>query len=93
MAGFRPASLAAVAGGWFNVNSERFLMTARSDYKDDSPTDAVIRAQSRLQLAAMYEDLYHHYLQGIELKALFYACCNELPDNAESWLAKYMELE
>ena len=49
MAGFRPASLAAVAGGWFNVNSERFLVTARSDYKDDSPTDAVIRAQSRLQ--------------------------------------------
>jgi len=97
MAGFRPPWLAAVAGGWFNDGSERFMMsehqTARGDYKDDTPTDAIIRAQFRLRLATMHEDLYRHYLQGIELRALFYACCNEFPGNAEGWLAKYMELE
>jgi hypothetical protein len=86
MAGFRPPWLAAVAGGWFNDDSERFLMRDASEYTRrlqgcDSPTDTAVRAQFRLRLAAMHEDLFRHYLQGIELRALFYACCNQYPAN------------
>ena len=43
MAGFRSLCLVAAAGGWFNDDSERFLMSehqsARGDYKDETPTD------------------------------------------------------
>jgi len=97
MAGFRPPWLAAVAGGWFDDDSERFLMSdhesGRGDYRDETPMDAVVRAQFRLRLAAIHEDLYRHYLQGCELRALFYACCNESPSNTEVYLEKYKDLE
>lgn len=52
MAGFRSAWLAAVGGGWFNDDSERFLMTDdqsdRGNYADESPADAITRFQFRL---------------------------------------------
>jgi RIO1 family len=52
MAGFRSAWLAAVGGGWFNDDSERFLMTDdqsdRGNYADESPADAITRSQFRL---------------------------------------------
>ena len=45
MAGFRPAWLAAVGGGWFNDDLERFLMTdfqsSRDNYAGDTPMDAI----------------------------------------------------
>ena len=93
MASFRSPWLAAVAGGWFNDDSERFLsvhQAMRGDYKDDTLTDAIVRAQFRLQLATMHMELYHHHTQGIELRALFNACCNKLPGIAEGWLANYI---
>ena len=97
MAGFRPAWLASVGGGWFNDDSERFLMTddqsGRGNHADESPADAITRSQFRLRLAELDEDLFRHHLQGIELRALFYACCNEYPMNTEVWLKKYIELE
>jgi len=97
MAGFRPPCLAAATGGWFNDDSERFLMSehqsARGDYKDETPTDTVVRAKFRLQVVAMHEDLYRHHLQGVELRAFFYTCCNEYPANTEIWLEKYKDLE
>lgn len=93
MAGFRPAWLSAVAAGWFNDDSERFLMTddqsARGDYSEETPTDALVRAHFRLKLAELDEELFRHHLQGIELRALFYACCNEYAGNTEIWLEKY----
>lgn len=97
MAGFRPAWLAAVGGGWFNDDSERFLMTddqsSRDNYAEETPTDAITRASFRLRLAALDEELFGHYLLGLELRALFYACCNEFAGNAEIWLIKYEEHE
>ena len=96
MAGFRPPWLAAVAGGWFNDDWERFLMSEHQsspgNYQDETPTDAVVRAQFRLRLAALDEDLYRHHLQGCELRALFYTCCNNLPGNTDAYLSKYHEL-
>jgi len=41
----------------------------------------------------MDENLYRHHLQGIELRAIFNTCCNELPANTEGWLEKYKDLE
>ena len=97
MAGFRPAWLAAVGGGWFNDDSERFLMTddqsSRGHHADETPADAITRAHFRLRLATLDEKLFRHYLQGIELRALFYACCNEYPGNTEVWLEKYQDNE
>ena len=41
MAGFRSAWLSAVAAGWFNDDSEHFLMTdhqsAHGDYSEETP--------------------------------------------------------
>ena len=97
MAGFRPPWLAAVAGGLFNDDRERFLMSehqsSRDDYKDETPTEAIVRAHFRLRLAALDENLYRHHLQGCELRALFYACCNDLTGNTEAYLEKYKDLE
>ena len=97
MAGSRPAWLAAVGGGWFNDDSERFLMTfeqsSRDNYAEETPTDAITRASFRLRLAALDEKLFRHYLLGLELRALFYACCYEFAGNAEGWLIKYEEHE
>jgi hypothetical protein len=57
MAGFRPAWFSAVAAGWFNDDSGRFLMTysqsGRGNYIDETPTDALVRAQFRLKLAEL----------------------------------------
>jgi serine/threonine protein kinase len=97
MAGFRPAWLAAVAAAWFDDDYERFLMSdhqdERGNYAEETPADAVARAQFRLTLAALDHDLFHHYFQGPELRALFYACCNESAGNTEVYLQKYMENE
>jgi len=97
MAGFRPAWLSAVAAGWFNDDSERFLMTdaqsARGGYSKETPTDALVRAHLHLKLAELDEELFRHHLQGIELRALFYACCNEYAGNTEIWLEKYNDHE
>ena len=97
MAGFRPAWLSAVAAGWFNDDSERFLMTdhqsGHGNYRDETPTDALVRAHFRLKLAELDEELFRHHLQGIELRALFYACCNENSGNTELWLEKYNDHE
>ena len=90
MAGFRPSWLAAVAVGWFNDDSERFLMTdfqsSRGNHVDETPADAVVRARFRLRLAALDERIYRHHVQEMELRALFYACCNESGGNTEMWL-------
>jgi hypothetical protein len=97
MAGFRPAWLAAVGGGWFNDDSERFLMTddqsSRGNHADETPADAITRAHFRLRLAALDENLFRHHLQGIEIRALFYACCHEYAMNTEIWLKKYKDNE
>jgi hypothetical protein len=97
MAGFRPAWLSAVAAGWFNDDFDRFLMSAHQirhgNYIDEIPTgtDALVRARFRLKLAELDEELFRHYVQGIELRALFYACCDEYPGNTQVWLGKYNE--
>jgi hypothetical protein len=44
-------------------------------------------------LAALDERLLRHHVQGIELRALFYNCCNESGGNTEMWLEKYMDHE
>ena len=46
-----------------------------------------------MRLATLDENLFCHYLLGLELRALFYACCNEFAGNAEIWLIKYEEHE
>ena len=97
MAGFCPAWLAAVGGGWFDDDLDRFLMTfeqsLRDNYAEETPTDAITRASFRLRLAALDEKLFRHYLLGLELRALFYACCYEFAGNAEGWLINYEEHE
>jgi hypothetical protein len=97
MAGFRPAWLAAIAGGWFDDDSERFLMSdfqsSRGNHADETPADAALRAHFRLRVAALDAQLFRHHLQGIELRALFYACCNECDGNTEMWLEKYKDQE
>lgn len=97
MAGFRPAWLAAVGGGWFDDDSERFLMSdfqnSRGNHADETPADAVLRAHFRLRLATLDAQLFRHHLQGIELRALLYACCNEFDGNTEMWLEKYKDQE
>jgi len=97
MAGFRPAWLAAVGAGWFDDDLERFLMTdfqsCRGNHADETSADAALRAHFRLRLAALDERIFLHHLQGIELRALFYACCNEYGGNTEIWLEKYMDQE
>jgi Phosphotransferase enzyme family len=97
MAGFHPAWLAAVAGGWFDDDSERFLMSdfqsSRENHADETPADAALRAHFRLRLATLDMQLFRHHLQGIELRALFYACCNECGGNTEMWLEKYKDQE
>jgi hypothetical protein len=97
MAGFRPAWLAASAPGWFDDDSERFVMSdfqdKRGNYAEDRPGDAVVRAHFGRTLASLDDYLFCHCLLGIELRALFYACCYEHPGNTETYLLKYMELE
>ena len=97
MAGFRPPWLAAVGADWFDDDSERFIMTdfqsCRGNHADDTPADAVVSAHFRLRLAALDERIFRHHLQGIELRALFYACCNEFGSNTETWLEKYRDQE
>ena len=46
---------------------------SRGNHADESPADAMTRSQFRLRLAELDEDLFRHHLQGIELRALFYA--------------------
>jgi len=58
-----------------------------------TPSDAVVRAHFRLRLAELDERIFRHHVQGIELRALFYACCNECAGNTEIWLEKYMDHE
>ena len=53
----------------------------------------MIRAYFRLKLAELDEELFSHQLQGIELRAFFYACCNQYPANTEVWLEKYNDHE
>lgn len=97
MAGFRPAWLAAVAGGWFNDDQDRFLMTddqsRHLEYGDDKLGDAELRSHFRLQLAGRNMELFCHYWLGPELRAIFYACCHAYPGNAEIWLEKYEKHE
>ena len=97
LAGFRPAWLAAVGGGWFDDDSERFLMSdfqgSRGNHADETPADAALRAHFRLRLATLDVQLFRHHLQGIELRALLYACCNEFDRNTEMWLEKYRDQE
>jgi len=75
MAGFRPSWLAAVAAGWFNDDSERFLMTDfqsfRSNHVDETPTDTVVRAYFRLRLAVLSKkpDSQHGHGLPIPLNA------------------------
>ena len=87
----------AFAGGWSDDDCHHFLMSdhqsTRGDDQDETPTDAVVRAQFRLRLAAMHKDLHRHHVLGIQLRALFYACCNELSGNTVVWLQKYYDLE
>ena len=96
MAGFHPAWLATVADGWFDDDSERFLMSdfqsSRGNHVDETPADAALRAHFRLRLAALDTQLFRNHLQGIELRALFYACCNECDGNTEI-LEKYKDQE
>lgn len=97
MAGFRPAWLAAVGCGWFNDDSDRFLMTDDQDgrlgYAEDTPADTRLRAHFRLQLAERSMELFRHYWLGVELRAIFYSLCHEYPGNAEVWLEKYKNHE
>jgi hypothetical protein len=69
MGGFRPAWLVTVAGGWFDDDSERFLMSdfqsSRGNHADETPADAALRAHFRLRLAALDTQLFLHHLQGI----------------------------
>ncbi|KAF8498285.1 hypothetical protein JB92DRAFT_3125410 [Gautieria morchelliformis] len=93
MAGFRPAWLAAVAGGWFDDDSERFIMSEmeseRGDCRNDTPGDAITRARFRLRLAALDKSLFRHYQQGVELRALLYACRTDRYTDAYVWLGSY----
>ena len=97
LAGFRPAWLAAVGGGWFDDDSERFLMSdfqgSRGNHADETSADAALRAHFRLRLATLDAQLFRHHLQAIELRALLYACCNEFDGNTEMWLEKYRDQE
>jgi hypothetical protein len=97
MAGFRPVWLAAVGGGWFDDDSERFLMTddqqSHGNHVDETPMDAIAHAHFRLRLAALDEELFRHHVQGCELRAFFYSCCNEYAGNTEVWLEKYSDHE
>lgn len=97
MAGFRPAWLAAVGGGWFNDDFERFLVTSdqdtRGNYLDESPSDLCARAKFRSRLAELDDDLFRHHFQGVELRAFYENCCEEYAGNAELWLEKYMRNE
>ena len=74
-------------------DSERFLQSCRGNHADDTPADVVIRAHFRLWLAALDDRIFRHHLRGIELSALFYACCNERGVNTETWLEKNMDNE
>jgi hypothetical protein len=50
----------------------------------------MVRAHFRLRLAELDERIFRHHLQGIELRALFYACCNESEGNTgwkSTWIA------
>jgi hypothetical protein len=97
MAGFRPAWLAAVAPGWFNDDSDRFLMTddqsCRLEYKEETIGDPQLRSHFRLQLAERNLELFCHYWLGPELPAFFYACSHTYAGNAEIWLKKYEKYE
>jgi len=98
MAGFRPAWLAAVGGRWFDDDSERSILMSdfqdsRGNHAEETPADAVLRAHFRLRLATLDAQLFRHHLQGIELRALLYACCNEFDGNTEMWLEKYRDQE
>jgi hypothetical protein len=64
-----------------------------SDFQHGRGNYAAVRAHFRLRLAALDERIFRHHLQGIELKAFFYTCCNEKGGNAETWLEKYMDNE
>lgn len=66
----------------------------RGNHADETPTDAITWAIFRLRLAALEEKLFRHYLQELELRALFHAnYCNKLATNTEVWLIKYQERE
>ncbi|KAF8522834.1 kinase-like domain-containing protein [Gautieria morchelliformis] len=97
MAGFRPAWLAAVGGGWFDDDSERFIMSEMEsepgNYRDDTPGDAITRARFRLRLAALDKSLFRHYQQGVELRALFYASRTVTYMDAYVWLGMYHTTE
>jgi hypothetical protein len=89
-----PAWLGAVAARWFNDDLERFLMTDnQSVHVDEMPTDALVRAHFHLKLAELDRERFRHHLQGIELRALFYACCNGYAGNTEIWLERYKDRE
>jgi hypothetical protein len=66
---------------------------SRGNHVDETPADAVVRARFRLRLAALDEWIYRHHVQEMELRALFYTCCNESGGNTEMWLEKYMDHE
>jgi len=92
MAGFRPTWLAAVDGGWFDDDSERFLMiddqSKRGNHADETPPDAITQSQFRLRLAELDADLFRRQ----EFRAFLYAYCNQY-SNTEVWLERYIEHE
>jgi hypothetical protein len=53
----------------------------RGDHVDQTPADAMVQAHFPLTLSSLDPDLFRHHLLGIELTALFYACCNEYGGN------------
>jgi hypothetical protein len=67
--------------------------SAHGDHADETPADAITRARFRLRLAELDETLFRHYLQGLELRALFYACCNEYAGNTQLWVQRYHDNE
>jgi hypothetical protein len=62
------------------------------DYIGDMPTDALVCALVCLKLTELDRELFHH-LQGIKLRAFFYACCDKYAGNTEIWLRKYKDHE
>jgi hypothetical protein len=97
MSGFRPAWLSAAAPTWFDDDSPRFVVDDDQDgpygYENETEDDAKLREHFRSELAAQNPDLLKHFLEGVELRAMFYNLCNELPTNTTSWLQRYEKYE
>lgn len=97
VSGFRPAWAAATAGGWFDDDDRRFIMSQFQDgpegFDDETDEDAKLRESFRAHVGEQSRELLFHLWHGVELRAIWQTLRDNAPSSCTGWLEKYERTE